>query len=388
LADLNYWLELFLAAGIATLGLVQNRAAVIIGAMLVSPLMGPILATGLALALGDFYFGLKAILNLVASVAAAVAFAAGLVWALPFQNVTAEILARTQPNLLDLGVAVLSGLAGSVVSCRGGAGGGVTALPGVAIAVALMPPLCVVGFGVGSGFQWTIVRGGGLLFLTNLIAIVATEAVAPDRRYRRQQEVSRRTGKPAELSIQEVARREDLLALGRKLETGPVSVPELEKARRQILQTLEPALAAAWPAASAPLADYALVLHPGGLQLQVAYLAAEPIGRAGEEAIRRAVETRAGARLDFVFEPLEPRRNLLRAGQHPKAAGGPLAALAQLLRRRPGLSCRVAVPQPAGAALMEATRQEPERLGTSRARVESSAEPDLWVFATLEVQRP
>jgi uncharacterized membrane protein len=80
--------------------------------------------------------------------------------------------------LLDLGVALLSGLAGSLVVCRGGGGGGVTALPGVAVAVALMPPLCAVGFGVGSGFSWPIITGAGLLFLTNLAAIIASAFLA------------------------------------------------------------------------------------------------------------------------------------------------------------------------------------------------------------------
>jgi hypothetical protein len=220
------------------------------------------------------------------------------------------------------------------------------------------------------------------------IQIVATEAVTADRRDQLQREISRRTGKPVELSIQEVARREDLLALGRKLETGPVSVPELESARRQILQALEPALAGAWPASSAPLADYSLVLHPRGLQLQVAYLADEPIGQAGEEAIQRAVETRAGARLDFVFERLEPRRNLLRVGRHPSAAEAPLAELAQLLQRRPGLSCRVMVPQRVGAPVSDALRRELDRLGASRVRVESSPDPDPWVYAAFEVRQP
>jgi uncharacterized hydrophobic protein (TIGR00271 family) len=175
--SLNYWLELVFSAGIATLGLVLNSPAVVIGAMLISPLMGPILAAGLALAAGDLYLGVKSAVNLLASMAGAVGFSAAIVWLLPFHAPTAEILSRTQPNLLDLGVAIFSGLAGSVVVCRGGGGGGVTALPGVAIAVALMPPLCAVGFGVGSGFVGPIISGAGLLFLTNLAAIVASAFV-------------------------------------------------------------------------------------------------------------------------------------------------------------------------------------------------------------------
>ncbi len=171
--SLTYWLEIFFAAGIATFGLVESSPAVIIGAMLISPLMGPIMGTGLALAVGDLYLGLKAVLNLVASIAVSVAFSGFLVWLLPFHSATPEILLRTTPNLLDLGIALLSGLAGSVVVSRG-SGDGVTALPGVAIAVALMPPLCTMGFGLGSGINLEIMGGAGLLFLTNLVAIVSS----------------------------------------------------------------------------------------------------------------------------------------------------------------------------------------------------------------------
>ena len=174
LADLNFLLSLLLSAGIATLGLVLNSPAVIIGAMMISPLMGPILAGGLALAAADLYLGLKALLSILASVGLAVGFSALLVWLLPFQSPTTEILARTRPNLLDLGVALFSGLAGALVVSRGTKAGGVSALPGVAVAVALMPPLCALGFGVGSGFSWPIIYGAGLLFLTNLAAIVAS----------------------------------------------------------------------------------------------------------------------------------------------------------------------------------------------------------------------
>ena len=174
LNDLNYLLALLLSAGIATLGLVLNSPAVVIGAMLISPLMGPILSAGLALAAADLYLGMKSLMSILGSVLLAVGSSAVLVWLLPFQSPTAEIVARTQPNLLDLGVALFSGLAGSLVVSRGQAAGGLSVLPGAAIAVALMPPLCTVGFGVGSGFGWPIIYGAGLLFLTNLVAIVAS----------------------------------------------------------------------------------------------------------------------------------------------------------------------------------------------------------------------
>ena len=114
---LKYWLEIFFSAGIATFGLVESSPAVIIGAMLISPRMAPIMATGLALAIGDLYLGNKAIINLLASVTASIAFSGFLVWLLPFHSPTSEIIARTNPNLLDLGIALLS--------WSGGVGGGV-----------------------------------------------------------------------------------------------------------------------------------------------------------------------------------------------------------------------------------------------------------------------
>jgi uncharacterized hydrophobic protein (TIGR00271 family) len=177
MSSLTYWLEIIFSAGIATLGLVLNSPAVIIGAMLISPLMGPIMAEGLALAAGDLYLVVKATANLAASVSLSIAFSAFIVWLLPFHSITSETLARTNPTLLDLGVALFSGLAGSVAVCRVGGKEGVTALPGVAIAVALMPPLCTIGFGLGSGVNTRIMGGASLLFLTNLVAIVASAFV-------------------------------------------------------------------------------------------------------------------------------------------------------------------------------------------------------------------
>ena len=176
LRDLVYWLQIFFSAGIATLGLVLNSPAVIIGAMLISPLMNPILSSGLALASGNLVLGLRAAFNLFLSCAAAIGFAVLLVVVLPFREMTGEIAARTQPNVLDLLIALFSGAVGSVAICRE-VKGVVTSIPGVAIAVALMPPLCVVGYGAGLmityDFEigWRVASGGGLLFLTNLVAI-------------------------------------------------------------------------------------------------------------------------------------------------------------------------------------------------------------------------
>ena len=179
LRDAVYWLQIFFSAGIATLGLVLNSPAVIIGAMLISPLMSPILAAGLAFATGDLILGLRAITKLVLSCALAIGFAVILVVLLPFREMTTEIAARTQPNTLDLLIALFSGAVGSIATCRE-VKGVVTSIPGVAIAVALMPPLCVVGYGIGLALIFDaptgmrVGGGGGLLFLTNLVAITLT----------------------------------------------------------------------------------------------------------------------------------------------------------------------------------------------------------------------
>ncbi len=176
LTDASYWIQVLFSAGIATLGLVLNSPAVIIGAMLISPLMGSILANGLALAAGDAILALRAVVNLILSCGLAISFAVVLVLILPFQEMTDEILARTQPNLLDLVIALFSGAVGAVAICKE-AKGVVTSIPGVSIAVALMPPLCVVGYGIATavsvspGSGLAVARGGGLLFFTNLVAI-------------------------------------------------------------------------------------------------------------------------------------------------------------------------------------------------------------------------
>ncbi|NJL81189.1 MAG: DUF389 domain-containing protein, partial [Richelia sp. SM2_1_7] len=182
LKDISYWIEVLFSAGIATVGLVLNSPAVIIGAMLISPLMGSILGNGLALAAGDVILAVRAIIKLALSCLVAILFAVLLVSLLPFKEMTPEILARTQPNILDLVVALFSGAVGSVAICKKPKGV-VTSIPGVAIAVALMPPLCVVGYGFGIAVSVNMInglrvaRGGGLLFFTNLVAITFTAMI-------------------------------------------------------------------------------------------------------------------------------------------------------------------------------------------------------------------
>jgi len=179
LLKLNYWLELVCAAGIATLGLALNSPAVIIGAMLISPLMSPILSMGLSLATGDFILAVRSFTNLFLSSLLAILLATTLVYLLPFKEITNEIAARTNPNILDLVVALFSGAIGSISTCKP-MRGIINSIPGVAIAVALMPPLCVVGHGIGIGISHSFADGlrvgigGGLLFFTNIVAITFT----------------------------------------------------------------------------------------------------------------------------------------------------------------------------------------------------------------------
>lgn len=162
----SYMLMCALSAGIATLGLLQSSTAVVIGAMLISPLMGPIAALGFAFASLDGHH-IRDSLRVIA-IGSAIGILTGIVltWLSPIHNATAEIVARTEPTLLDLAIAILSGVAGAYATVQQK---GATAI-GVAIATALMPPLATVGYGIGA-FNMGFALGAFLLFLTNLAAI-------------------------------------------------------------------------------------------------------------------------------------------------------------------------------------------------------------------------
>lgn len=173
----RYLLMICMSAGIAILGMLLSSPAVVIGAMLLSPLMDPIMGVGFALAVGDFAWLRKSMRSLFIGVGLAILFCALIVVFSPIKNVTPEIAARTQPNLFDLLVATFSAIAGAYAVIRGREG----TIVGVAIATALMPPLAAVGYGLAT-LNSTVFSGALLLFVTNLTAIALT-ATAMARGY-------------------------------------------------------------------------------------------------------------------------------------------------------------------------------------------------------------
>lgn len=176
-ATIDFYVLILLSTTIAYFGLLQSSSAVIIGAMLIAPLMSPILAMAHSIVQGNMKMLRQAadstFKGVLLAIGTAVVFSFMLV-ALGFPiTATSEILARTQPNILDLMVAIASGAAAAYAISRKEVA---SALPGVAIAAALVPPLAVVGYGIGS-LRFDLSAGALLLFVTNLAAIILAGAV-------------------------------------------------------------------------------------------------------------------------------------------------------------------------------------------------------------------
>jgi len=165
----RYWLMLTLSGVIATAGLSSGSAAVVIGAMLLAPLMTPLLGFPAAVLLRMPRRVLRAALTIAASTVWVVAVSYLLTAILPATPLSAEVLARSHVDVRDLVVALAAGLAASWATTRPDVS---AALPGVAIAVALVPPLAATGMVAQRG-EWALAEGTLLLYLTNLVAIVA-----------------------------------------------------------------------------------------------------------------------------------------------------------------------------------------------------------------------
>ena len=163
----NVWVLIF-AIFIASLGLNVNSTAVIIGAMLISPLMGPIIGMGLAVGTNDLDLLKRSFRNYAVATVVSVATATVYFIFTPYKEVQSELLARISPTLYDVMIAFFGGAAGIVALCTKGKAGNV--IPGVAIATALMPPLCTAGFGLATG-RFLFFLGAFYLFFINTVFI-------------------------------------------------------------------------------------------------------------------------------------------------------------------------------------------------------------------------
>lgn len=154
----NLWV-LACAIMVASVGLNVNSTAVVIGAMLISPLMGPIVGAGFALGIFDFHLLRKSLKNLLLSTIVGLLVSFLYFFLSPYKEAHSEIIARTAPNIYDVLIAFFGGLVGVIAVTRVEKG---NPIPGVAIATALMPPLCTAGYGLATG---NFAYFGGALFL-------------------------------------------------------------------------------------------------------------------------------------------------------------------------------------------------------------------------------
>ncbi len=168
----NVWILIF-AVFIASLGLNTNSTAVIIGAMLISPLMGPIMGIGLGIGINDFELIKKSAMNLAVATAFSIITSTLFFLLSPLSDARSELLARTSPTIYDVLIALFGGLAGIVAMSTKQKG---NVIPGVAIATALMPPLCTAGFGLASG-NLPYFFGALYLFIINSVFIAAATTI-------------------------------------------------------------------------------------------------------------------------------------------------------------------------------------------------------------------
>lgn len=162
----NLWILVF-SIFICSIGLNVDSTAVVIGAMLISPLMGPIMGIGLGVGVQDKATVRTSLSNLLVAASIAILTSALYFFVSPIHEASNELFARTQPTFLDVMVALFGGLAGILAGSRKEKS---NVVPGVAIATALMPPLCTAGYGLANG-EWGFFAGGLYLFLINTMLI-------------------------------------------------------------------------------------------------------------------------------------------------------------------------------------------------------------------------
>ena len=187
----NLWVLIF-AVFLASLGLNTNSTAVIIGAMLISPLMGPIMGFGLGLGITDFDLVKRSLRHYLTAIAFSVATSTAFFLISPISEAQSELLARTSPSIYDVLIAFFGGLAGIVASSTKSKG---NVIPGVAIATALMPPLCTAGFGLASGNLSYFFGAFYLYFINTVFISVATYIIVHILKYPRKSFIDKKREK-------------------------------------------------------------------------------------------------------------------------------------------------------------------------------------------------
>ncbi len=194
---INIWL-LICAIVVASIGLDTNSPAIIIGGMLISPLMYPILGVGLAIGINDRKTLASSLRNFGVAIVVSLITSSLYFFVTPFGDVTNEILARTKPTILDVFVGFFGGIAGIVAGSRKDMS---NAIPGVAIATALLPPICVSGFGLASG-KWDVFVGSFYLFFLNSVFItIATYLVVRYLKFPQKEHTDESQTKKAKMAI-------------------------------------------------------------------------------------------------------------------------------------------------------------------------------------------
>lgn len=193
----NLWI-LACAIIVASVGLNVNSTAVIIGAMLISPLMGPIVGAGFALGIYDFVLLKKSLRNLLNATFVSLTVSTFYFYLSPFKDVQSELLARTSPNIYDILIAFFGGVVGVIAITRSEKG---NPIPGVAIATALMPPLCTAGYGIATA-QWSFFFGAFYLYCINCVFIgIATFLIIKYLNYSAVKQVNEKQQKRVKIII-------------------------------------------------------------------------------------------------------------------------------------------------------------------------------------------
>ncbi len=175
----NLWILIF-AIFVASVGLNVNSTAVVIGAMLISPLMGPIMGIGMAAGINDFDLLKRSLRNLAVAVFIAILTSSIYFTFTPLDDAQSELLARTEPTIWDVLIALFGGLAGIVAGSRKEKS---NAIPGVAIATALMPPLCTAGYGLATMNLYYFIGAFYLFFINSVFISLSTYLIVRFMKY-------------------------------------------------------------------------------------------------------------------------------------------------------------------------------------------------------------